>query len=115
MYASELREIRRRLGFTQQEMGTYVGIHSNSIARMERGELTITEPVARLVQLIAVGAKAQSNKEDLMKQRKPRLQQFMDKYQISEQAARAWLSTIGKANSRARWRNRTQSIKRFTR
>lgn len=68
------------------------------------GELSITEPVARLVQLIAVGAKTQGKKEAFMKKRKSRIQQFMDKYQISERAAKAWLSTIGKANSRARWR-----------
>ena len=104
MHGSELREIRGRLQFTQQEMADYVGLHSNSIARMERGELSITEPVARLVQLIAVGAKTQGKKEAFMKKRKSRIQQFMDKYQISERAAKAWLSTIGRANSRARWR-----------
>jgi DNA-binding XRE family transcriptional regulator len=45
-----------RLKLTQAEMAEKIGIRSNSLARMERGEMTISEPVSRLVQfLVAAG------------------------------------------------------------
>ena len=41
------------LGSTQAEFAALVGVAPNSIARQERGEMGIREPLARLVRLIA--------------------------------------------------------------
>ena len=40
------------MGLTLKGMAEVVGLHWNSIARMERGEMTISEPVTRLVRLL---------------------------------------------------------------
>jgi len=53
MTGKQLRTIRRKLGLTQKELARELGIHWNSVARQERGEVGITEPIARLVRLIA--------------------------------------------------------------
>jgi transcriptional regulator with XRE-family HTH domain len=53
MTGAELRRLRRRLGLTQRELAELVGVHANSIARQERGELGIKESLARLVRLLA--------------------------------------------------------------
>ena len=37
-YALDLRETRRALGLTQEQMAGYLGISSNTVARRERGE-----------------------------------------------------------------------------
>ena len=55
MTAKELRQIRKRLGLTQKELAEGVGISPNSLAMQERGEIGISEPVARLVRLIGAG------------------------------------------------------------
>src|SRR3990167_9401839 len=55
MTAKELRQIRKRLGLTQKELAERVGISPNSLAMQERGEIGISEPVARLVRLIGAG------------------------------------------------------------
>ena len=52
MNGSELRRHRAKMGLTLKGMADLVGVHWNSIARMERGEMTISEPVARLVRLL---------------------------------------------------------------
>jgi transcriptional regulator with XRE-family HTH domain len=39
---------RKRLHLTQAGLARLVGISPNSVARMERGEMGISEPVARL-------------------------------------------------------------------
>lgn len=49
---AELRLHRTRLGLTQKAMAAVLGVHWNSLARMERGEMVITEPMARLVRLL---------------------------------------------------------------
>ena len=56
MTATELREIRARLGWSQQRLADAAGVARNSIARQERGELGIRESLARLLRLIASGA-----------------------------------------------------------
>ena len=53
MTGAELKRCRERLKLTQVEMARQIGVHSNSLARMERNEMTISEPVAKLVRLIA--------------------------------------------------------------
>jgi len=52
----ELRRLRRRLGLTQAQLATLVGVHANSIARQERDEMGIRESQARLIKLLAASA-----------------------------------------------------------
>ena len=47
MTGKQLRDARRYLNLTQNELGRELGIHKNTIARMERDELAI----ARVVEL----------------------------------------------------------------
>jgi transcriptional regulator with XRE-family HTH domain len=53
MKAKELREIRKRLGWSQRQIAEAVGVTTNSVARWERGEMAIGEPSARLLRMIA--------------------------------------------------------------
>ena len=41
MTGQELRRARIRLGKTQKELGEALGVHGNSVARMERDEFPI--------------------------------------------------------------------------
>jgi transcriptional regulator with XRE-family HTH domain len=41
MTALDLRACRERLGLTQVELGQVLGVHSNTIAKWERGEQPI--------------------------------------------------------------------------
>jgi transcriptional regulator with XRE-family HTH domain len=52
MIGAELKRCRERLRLTQAAMAKQIGVHSNSLARMERDNMTISEPVAKLVRLI---------------------------------------------------------------
>ena len=52
MKAKELAQIRKSLSLTQVQMAEKIGVESNTVARWERGELRISEPVSRLVRLI---------------------------------------------------------------
>ena len=47
-----LRQLRHRLDLSQVALAKELGVHSNTIARYERDELRISEPVARLMRLI---------------------------------------------------------------
>ncbi len=53
MTGKELRRLRQRLGLTQAQLARRVGVAPNSIARQERGEIGIREPLARLIRLLA--------------------------------------------------------------
>ncbi|BFU90928.1 MAG: hypothetical protein NTAFB01_21150 [Nitrospira sp.] len=53
MNGAALKKIRRQLGLTQKELADKIGVSSNTVARWERNELRITEPIKRLVTLIA--------------------------------------------------------------
>lgn len=44
MDGSELRERREKLGLTQELLGDIFGIHRNTVARMERGDLRVRWP-----------------------------------------------------------------------
>ncbi len=57
MEGQELRDIRRRLGLSQTQMAPQLGVHWNSVARYERGEVGIPEPVAKLARLLLAMAK----------------------------------------------------------
>lgn len=53
MKGSELKKLREGMNLTQAELAEKIGVRSNTIARYERGELKIPEPVARLVKILA--------------------------------------------------------------
>lgn len=53
MTPNELRKIRKRLGWTQQQLADAVGVARNSVVRWEGGHMRIAEPVARLIRMIA--------------------------------------------------------------
>jgi transcriptional regulator with XRE-family HTH domain len=53
MTGPRLRQLRRQLGLTQVALARAIGMTSTSVARYERGEVPIPEPVARLVTLLA--------------------------------------------------------------
>ncbi|HJT20808.1 MAG TPA: helix-turn-helix domain-containing protein [Nitrospira sp.] len=52
MNGSTLRKRRKQLGMTQVELARALGVAPNTVARYERDECGIPEPVARLVMLI---------------------------------------------------------------
>ena len=53
MTGKKLRTLRQELGWTQVQLAKAVGIAPNNIALQERGKIGISEPVARLVRLLA--------------------------------------------------------------
>ena len=53
MTGVEIRAFREKLGWTQMVLAEAIGVTSNTVARWERGEMTISEPAARLLQKIA--------------------------------------------------------------
>ncbi len=53
MTGKELRQIRDRLGLTQAALADRLGVSPNSVARWERDEVPIREPMARLTRLLA--------------------------------------------------------------
>lgn len=52
MTGAELRTLRAMAGWSQAGLAERLGIHKNTVARYERGELVIPEPVARLTALL---------------------------------------------------------------
>jgi len=56
MTGTEVRRIRKRLRLTQAALATRVGVHANTVARWERGEVCVTEPVARLIRYVAASS-----------------------------------------------------------
>ena len=53
MTGQQLRDIRKKLKITQAKLAALVGMTPNTIARHERDELTIREPMARFYRLLA--------------------------------------------------------------
>ena len=53
MKATELHRLRKLLGLTQAGLAKAVGVTPNAIALAERGERGISEPLARLVKMLA--------------------------------------------------------------
>jgi transcriptional regulator with XRE-family HTH domain len=62
MTGAALRNRRKALGMTQRELAQALGVTSNTVARYERDESGIPEPVARLVMLIAPKTPTQTRK-----------------------------------------------------
>jgi len=56
MDEAELRGLRGQLKVSQAKLAALVGVHTNTVARYERDELTIPEPVARLVRMLTENA-----------------------------------------------------------
>jgi transcriptional regulator with XRE-family HTH domain len=52
MNGSGLRALRRKLNWTQSQLAEGLGVAANTVARYERDELKIPEPVARLTKLL---------------------------------------------------------------
>lgn len=52
MSGAQLKKHRQRLGLTQKQMAKQLGLHWNSLARMERDEICAGGPVVKLVQLL---------------------------------------------------------------
>ncbi len=48
---SELQRLRKRAGLTQAELAAKLGVAPNSVARWERNERAIVEPMARLIRM----------------------------------------------------------------
>jgi len=64
MNAGEVRAVRRKLGFTQAEFATRVGVQRNTVWRWEAGTLKIGTTAAILIRLLAKqAAKKRRRKE----------------------------------------------------
>jgi transcriptional regulator with XRE-family HTH domain len=46
MTGADLRHERRRVGLTQRELAERMGLHRNTVARLERGEWPISDRLA---------------------------------------------------------------------
>lgn len=57
MKGKEIRSIRKRLRWTQVKLAAAVGVAPNTVARWERDELSISEPVSRLIRSIYTNEK----------------------------------------------------------
>jgi len=57
MAGKQLRVIRKHLKWTQVQMAEAVGVTSNTVARWERGEVPIREPMARLILTVTAKGK----------------------------------------------------------
>ena len=53
MRGGTLKRIRKRLGLTQSALAERLGVSPNTVARWERNEVPIREPMARLIRLLA--------------------------------------------------------------
>jgi transcriptional regulator with XRE-family HTH domain len=52
MTGPSLKKIRSELGWTQFQLAKELGVTSNTVARWERDEVPIREPMARLIESI---------------------------------------------------------------
>ena len=65
-FGPRLKELREKAGLTQKEVGEKVGVSTNTVARLERGENTPSWPtVVALAQALGVSC------EDFMKEPEP--------------------------------------------
>lgn len=64
MTGKRMRQARKRLGMTQKEFGEALGVHWNSVARMERNEFTIIRTTELAVKfLLLMEAKKEGKKK----------------------------------------------------
>jgi len=52
-----MRRLLGRLSWTQVELAVALGVTSNSVARWERGEVSIRPPIARLLRHVVAAQK----------------------------------------------------------
>ena len=52
MTGKDLQQHRTQLGLTQAGLAERLGVTANTVARWERDEITIREPMARLITLL---------------------------------------------------------------
>ncbi len=57
MTGKELRRARLRLKLTQAQLGEALGLHENTIARIERGELPVVKQTELAVKYLALVGK----------------------------------------------------------
>lgn len=53
----DVRALRERIGWTQEQMARYLGVDRSSVSRMENGQ-TLSGPVSRLIVILAAAADA---------------------------------------------------------
>ena len=63
MTGDELKQLRTRLGLTQDELGQRLGVARVTVARWELGLRQISEPMARLIQYLQKEVKAEQQKK----------------------------------------------------
>jgi transcriptional regulator with XRE-family HTH domain len=59
---SDLKQLRRRMGLTQGQLGELIGVHLVSISRWETGTVPIPKTIALLMRLLVKDARRQSRK-----------------------------------------------------
>ena len=52
MNGDQLRKIRKKLDWTQVELAKKVGVTVTTLARWERNEVGISEPISRFIKMI---------------------------------------------------------------
>ena len=53
MEGKQLRKIRNKLHWTQVKLAKEIGVTVTTLARWERNEVSISEPISRFIKLIA--------------------------------------------------------------
>jgi len=53
MRARDVQRIRRRLGLTQADFAVLLGVTRVTVARWETGTVAVTEPMAKLIRMVA--------------------------------------------------------------
>ena len=56
MSPSQIKEFRIAAGLTQAELAFRVGLHSNTLARLERGERTLRKPIEIAINAVLLDA-----------------------------------------------------------
>ena len=53
MTGTDVQRLRRRLGLTQAALARKLGVHTLTVSRWECDRVQVTEPMARLLRLLA--------------------------------------------------------------
>ncbi|HEV2798892.1 MAG TPA: helix-turn-helix domain-containing protein [Pyrinomonadaceae bacterium] len=54
MTGTEIKKLRKALGYTQAKLGEEIGVTANTVARYERDELKPSPPVLKLLKLLEI-------------------------------------------------------------